>query len=81
MQNNAPILNRSTGGTGGLFKICELLFLASGNVLSFSHAFAHPVICSGALSPTKNFMEICLCSPPIGIALLVSFLSVFLLLG
>lgn len=35
----------------------------------------------GLYSPTKNFMGICLCSPPIGIALLVSFLSVFLVLG
>lgn len=82
MQNNALMLNRSTGSTGGLFKVCEPVSLASENVLSFYHA--HSITCSGAIqfkSPTKSFMEIRLCSPPIGIALLVSFLSVFMGLG
>lgn len=81
MQNNALIPNRSTGSTGGLFKVCEAVSLASGTVLSFYHAFAHSIMCSGALSPTKSFVEVSLYSPPTGIALLVSFLSVFLVWG
>lgn len=58
LQNKALVPNRSTGDTGGLFKICEPVSIASGSVLNFHHAFVHPIMCSGALCLANSFMEI-----------------------
>lgn len=78
LQNKALVPNRSTGDTGGLFKICEPVSIASGRVSSFHHVFVHHILCSGALSLDNG--DFC-CSLLTGVMLLVSFSLCFLGFG